>query len=457
LNLLFISNYSLTPLYIEVGKYLKEKGYKIYWIVCSNEWELILKKEFDESCITRLKRNIINNKYQNFDVYIPLNEVLYIDREIKCWQSSESSKYLINLHDIIKNVLISNSIDCVFSENTWAHEIICAMLCQIDPEISAKHFSAHPVRIPDGRFAFFKDFLLYKLTSVSNVKSPLDLSDFFPENKEITIQDNVIVKRNTSLLYWYSKLVNFLTRPLMDIQDPTWNGAGRINSLSRAGSHLFRSLTYRFVYKLDVSKLDEMSKKYKLYVYAFHKEPETAINNKGRYYENQYQCILNIWRKLPQGSILLLKEHRVSIGDRGYFYFKKLVRLGNVFVLPENIPFEMLLKYCDACITISGTMAYEFALHNKVGITFAKTYFNKLKYSINLTNDDLTKGTNLDAIIREKVSRNMAMSNLEYCKYLSSRSYEGCIGDVNNLPEVMNASNIEKVCTGFQDLISGSI
>ena len=325
MNLLFVSNGSLTPVYSAVAKHLESLGNKIFWVVTEHNWQNYLCKDFNSSSILYVKKDIKLESPKTLNISIPLNEIILIDRELKSWGNEYSSLYISNLHHKIKDFLLSNQIKIAFSENSWAHEIIISMLCDFDNEINCLHFSPHNVRIPDNRFALFSNFLLYK--TISRKKSSDKISpNFYKSNSEIKKQDDIISKRRNSKIAWLRKLYSFVFHPDFDNNSPTWWGSDRKHSFERVMKQLLNSFTYKFVNKIGREEISRLAQDTQLYIYALHKEPETSVNNKGRYYESQAQCIINIWRKLPVGTVLLIKEHRVSIGDRGYFYFKKLCR-----------------------------------------------------------------------------------------------------------------------------------
>lgn len=452
MNLLFVSNGSLTPVYAVVAKHLESLGHNIFWIVSEDKWRESLSYSFSPNSILRIARTLDYDLTKPSNVSIPLNEIIFIDRELKYWKSDLSSLYICNLHHKIKDFLLSNKINFTFCENTWAHEIIISMMCDFDDEIDCLNFSPANLRIPDNRFAFFSNFLL---NETKDRRHSLDKvpSNFFENRSEIRKQDDIIVKKRKSKSVWAKKLVSFIIRPDYDEKSPTCWGTSRINSFKRNMKQLFNAFSYRFVSKIGSEQILKLSEEKQLYIYAFHKEPETSINNKGRYYENQAQCIINIWRKLPVGSVLLIKEHRVSIGDRGYFYFKKLLKLGSIRVVDENVDSAYLLQKCDACFTVSGTMAYEFALYQKPAFTFAKVFFNSLKYCSELSISELTKGDDMNSIIKRLIMDKPGLSNEEYATQLSDLSYPGRIDDTTDQPGVMDSSNIDNLCTAFAEHI----
>lgn len=452
MNLLFCSNGSLTPVYSSIAKHLQRQGHNIFWFVTEDKWYQSLLKSFNKDSILMVTKELEYSNSKPPEISIPLNEIVFTDRELKAWRSVDSLEYIKNLHHNVKDFLLANQINCGFSESTWAHEIMVSMLCDLDNAVECAHYSPTSLRIPDNRFTFFADFLLSEPALRPNVSRKCE-SDFLESRSDIKVQDDLIAGQRASKAVWMQKLYSFVVSQNFDKGSPTCWGARRKTRFFRNIKQLFNAFTYKFVARLNREQITRLAAESTLYVYALHKEPETSITNKGRYYENQMTCIINIWRKLPANTVLLIKEHRVAVGDRGYFFFQKLIRMGSIRVVDETVESDFILEKCAVCFTISGTMAYEFALRQKPAFTFAKVFFNKLKYCSELSLSELRKGDDMDSIIARLIYHKPGLSNDDYASWLRSSSYSGRIDDVTTLPEVMSDLNIFNLCRAFTELL----
>ena len=446
-SILFVSNYTLTELYLRLALELEKEGYTAYWLCAAREWEAKLLEHFPVERVTKLDRALRDQPVTDVVPTIPLNEIRYIDREVSTWAPHKAEAYMLNAHAKIKNLLVEHDICAAFSENTWAHEIMVAMLCQFDPAVRARHFSPHPLRIPDQRIAFFSNFLLNEMMPAGRDSGKLDVEDLFAKRGDIARQDTKIVarkKRNS--IQSSQRLANLILRWRNDASDPTWRGSSRAHVLQRVMRRWIRALSYRLLRPMPPKDFVRLAAHIPVYVYAFHKVPETAINNKGRYYEDQAACILDLWRKLPPGAVLAIKEHRVSIGDRGWLYFSRLLRLSNVVLLDHRTDSATIREHAKACFTISGTMAYEFALSGKPGVTFAPTFFNSLRYSFNITKAHFTDGRTLDQIVEENTQH--GFSPQEYAAHLAAHSHDGEVNEPLLEPRVLADANIALLVEG---------
>lgn len=446
-NILFVSNYTLTDLYLRLAQELEKAGYTAYWLCTAQEWEAKLKNHFPAERVRKLDRSLRDTPASEMVPTIPLNEIRHIDREVSTWAPAKAEAYMLNAHAAIKTMMVENNIFAAFSENTWAHEIMVAMLCQFDPQVTAHHFSPHPLRIPDQRITFFSNFLLNEMMPSGHDSGALTAQDLLVKRGDIARHDKKIVARkNRTPLQSAMRLANLILRWRNDGSDPTWRGSSRSYVLTRVMRRGACKLGYQMLRPLPPEAFAELAQRRTVYVYAFHKVPETAINNKGRYYEDQAARILDLWRKLPAGGVLAIKEHRVSIGDRGWSYFRKLLRLSNVVLLDHRTDPAVIREHARACFTISGTMAYEFALAGKPGVTFAPTFFNSLRHSFHMTLAHFTDGRTLDQILEENTRDGLDPE--AYAAHLAAHSHDGEVNEPVVEPRVLSDDNIALITQG---------
>ena len=84
-----------------------------------------------------------------------INELLYSDRSLKV--KSESDKnFLINSEKEITNFIKLNNINYIFSEFTWAHEVLINLICKNKPELNCKHYNPGAVELYQIDFYFLK-------------------------------------------------------------------------------------------------------------------------------------------------------------------------------------------------------------------------------------------------------------------------------------------------------------
>lgn len=123
---------------------------------------------------------------------------------------------------------------------------------------------------------------------------------------------------------------------------------------------------------------DELSKK-KYFVYPLHFHPEAATLIQGRWFNNQQEIIEIFAKSLPADTILVVKEHKVSIGRRNINFYKEINKIVNVHFVNENTDVYPLIGNSAGIVTISSSMGLEAVMLNKAVLTFGDIHYNILK------------------------------------------------------------------------------
>lgn len=436
----FVANYHKTAFFSAIAKQLEKSGIDIFWITVSRRLRKALSETNPASRILLLNKETPTSPERAKEIRI--NELIYGDRALRHDRNAE--KYLKSIQQPFLEFISKNSIKLVFGELTWAHEIAFHRLL-LESSSESTYLNPHTIRIPSNRFAFFQD------ESQSVFYNSSATSDDDSESHTIEIRkpdylsiNNNLIKTSQSLRSRLNRIKRFFTEENIDVTDPTIIPRklirlrnGILEEINKEAYHLVKREPVNS--KLLTSK----------YLFApLHKQPEASIDVIGRYYEDQYLNILNIWRNLPSDWLILVKEHTNAIGDRPYSFYRKLQQLRNVILVDENFDSHTLIKNSQFVATVSGTAAYEAALLGKPSITFGKCFFNNFTHCKKL---DLTSLTELDF---EEFSKKPIDNQQSVIKKIIENSFPGNIGDPITNPSVMDARNIADVTSGFLKIIT---
>jgi capsule polysaccharide export protein KpsC/LpsZ len=191
----------------------------------------------------------------------------------------------------------------------------------------------------------------------------------------------------------------------------------------------------------------------KFVLFTLHKQPEASVDNTGRYFEDQLEVIKNIWRILPEDTLLIVKEHSNAIGDRKREFYNKINEYKNVEFVQYNEDSYSLINMCEAVFTISGTVAYEAALMGKPAFTFIPIFFNKLSLCRHISYDDLRDPKTSLSVLINSVQYSEDKDQ-EYTNWIHSNSFEGIISDYNSNPACMEDENVEKIVKAINVIVS---
>ena len=446
-NICFIANYYKTDVFIEIAKALQPHSITTYWIIPNRKQFNSLKQIFPEHQLLYIgKKEVLASQLEPLDFDLKVNELVYGDRVLREESKRWSYDYLLKIQPIVYTFLNQNKISFVFGEVTWAHELIVHRLITAAKDLNCQFLNPHTIRIPNGRFAFFTDEFQSKIKEVllpsENETSKIKLE----KPSYLAINDKLLLKKGT-LKYNIKLLKNFLFRTNQDSNDPTLYSNMLIQFRIRI-AELYNRLIFK--YFVRETAISDLPPNYKKVLFTLHKQPEASIDVIGRYYEDQMNLIINVWRILPNDYILLVKEHSNAIGDRNLNFYKRIKHLRNTFLINNKSDSHKLLEEVEAVFTVSGTIAYEAALKNRKGFTFAPTFFNKLNHCIEVSWKDFAK-KQIQDLSKEKPQ---GLEINEFSSWLIKNSFQGIMSDSYGDPRSMQIENIDDLSTAFLTIIN---
>ena len=104
--------------------------------------------------------------------------------------------------------------------------------------------------------------------------------------------------------------------------------------------------------------------------YPLHFEPEATTLVHGSYFEDQLTVVKNLARSLPAGWELVVKEHFYMRGQRRLGFYRSLLSIPNLRLLPFSVPTNGLILNAEVVAVISSTAGLEAALVGKPVLIF---------------------------------------------------------------------------------------
>ncbi|HTO18657.1 MAG TPA: hypothetical protein VL129_05855 [Pseudomonas sp.] len=441
MNICFVANFYKTYFFHEVAKCLEKQDVNIFWIVVNRKLFDFLCNHYPKERILYI--NKLNSKSrQPIISEFKLNELIYGDRVLR-YEGRWAKDYLRNIQKPFSDFVKENCIKFVFGETTWAHEILFHRLLDCNKDMGAQYLCPHTIRIPNGRFAFFKDEYqseFYEVGSSLNYRGE-QVSFEVAKPDYLKINDKR-VSAARSFKSRVDRVRRYITRENIDPLDPTVTVSRWVSFRKNASEELNRDLI-RFV---NFYKFTEQLSRQKYIFIALHKQPEASIDVIGRYYDDQFSNILNVWRGLPDGWKLLVKEHSNAIGDRSLAFYRNISRLADVILIDPKEDSHSLIRNANFVITVSGTVAYEAALLGVKALTFSPCFFNKFSMCKKLDLELLRTSSLLEVELE-------AGNDCEVKNYIVSNSFCGKIGDPNSDPSCVDPDNIKNVADSFIKLL----
>lgn len=442
-SICFIANFYKTPTFQAIADNLKGFGVSIYWLVPTRRQYAELSKRYGKDNVLLIDRTIIDKTNEPVGDF-KLNELIYGDRVWK-HEMDKGLKYLTNLQRPVYDFIKLNNIRIVFGEDTWSQELLIHRMCNQLKELNCNFYSQMVTRIPNGKFYFFYDEKQYDTVLVKNngQKVVTEVKVVKPDYLEI---NNQTVQTAMSAKGVLNRMKRFFTNENIDKTDPNVI-TDQFIRFKVASQEVVNQQKYRRLKRVSPDFIE--GKKFVLF--GFHKQPEASIDVCGRYFDDQFQNVLNFWRQLPPDWYLVIKEHSNAIGDRSYDFFKKLQRYPRIVLMNEYANAQELMKKAQLVVTNTGTMALEAALQGIPAITLSHVVFNNLNYCKHCNWQTFEQYNSLEDLVNE--IKSLPNNKQEYEKFVAEYAFDGILTDIVTMPNVLNGKNITNLVNAFLSLI----
>ena len=442
-SICFIANFYKTPTFQAIADNLKNEGVSVFWMVPNRKQYVELSKIYGSENVLLIDRTIIDKPNSAIGDF-KLNELIYGDRVWK-YEMEKGLAYLTNLQKPVYDFIKNNHIKIVFGEDTWAQELLIHRMCNQLQELHCNFYSQMVTRIPNGKFHFFYDEKQYKTVLVKNtgVHAATEVKVVKPDYLEI---NNKTVQNAMSAKGVANRVKRFLTNENIDETDPNVITNQRIR-VKVASQEVINQQRYGQLKRVS----PEFVEGKKFVLFGFHKQPEASIDVCGRYFDDQFQNVLNIWRQLPPDWYLVIKEHSNAIGDRSYKFFKELLKYPRIVLMNEYANAQELMKKCQLVVTNTGTMALEAALQGIPAITLSKVVFNNLNYCRHCNWQMMEEYDSLEDLVNE--IKSMPNNKHDYEDFVANYAFDGILTDIVTMPNVLNNENICNLVNAFLTLI----
>ena len=440
----FIANFYKTPTFKAIADNLATYDVKTCWIVPNKLQYDELVKEYGEEVVLLIDRSYVNTPSEPVGDF-KLNEIVFGD--LRVWRHSmdEGLKYLTNIQRPVYDFIKRNNIHLVFGEDTWGQELLIHRMCNQLPELKCCYYSQMVARIPNGKFFFFYDEKQSEFVPVKNTGEHEVLAIKVEKPEYLAINDRLL-KNAMSLRGNMNRAKRFFSNENIHPTDPNVETKRSIR-FKVATREVINQHAYKYLHR----EFPDVLKGKKFVLFGFHKQPEASIDVCGRYFENQYENVLNIWRQLPPDWYLVIKEHSNAIGDRSYRFLNSLRKYPRIILMDEHANAQELMKKCQLVVTNTGTMALEAALQGIPAITLSRVMFNVLNYCRHCNWQDFEKYDSLEQLVSE--IKAMPQNNDDYAKLVEDYAFDGILTDLVTMPDVLNDKNVADLVNSFLSLI----
>ena len=179
-------------------------------------------------------------------------------------------------------------------------------------------------------------------------------------------RDNEVIERHLPSVW--KRALRFalaaLERP--DLFEPVFIRLSLMRNFTWIREPIRSQRALRNAAQYDIDEITELPKRF-IY-YPLHFTPEAAINTPAPFYVDQMRVIDALRQAMPNGCVLVVKEHPVCLPIRRPGFLRKLRRLPGVVVAKVTMPSLELVKRAAVTATVTGTAALEAFLLGRPAI-----------------------------------------------------------------------------------------
>lgn len=447
-----VSGYK-TPLFFNIAKRMEEKHQvKSLWISPNKEWAdwlinqgakkediLDISKYWNKTTGSDRGKEILTAIEKTLPYSI--STIIKIDRNLR----NKPQKYAINYLEILAektySFLENQNITTIFSEQTWAFDIIPAYIAE---SLGAESLAPHTVRFPSDHFGFFKGALHEKMLKTTNKTSTNDFGkELLQEFRNKDIKPFYFLGNNKLP----ALKLNYIKKALKHLN---WSNDETKNTTAKLISMRLKELINSGSIKKEISKWETEPCKNKYVLLTLHKQPEASVDLLDHYNSQQLELAINIANALPMNYKLMIKEHSNAIGDRGLKWFKKLKEIHNVQLVNPYIPVRPFIEKSEVVISVSGTVCLETGLLGKKAICTANVFFKDVLALSDCSIKEIAKHAKNEF---SDISAPSEDTILNYLNSILSDSFKGVFSDVQSIPGVIEEPNLSNVVAGFEYVI----
>jgi len=373
--------------------------------------------------------------------------VINADRRLIDLPKSEANAYINRLEDWWENFLSNSDLSFVFSELSWAHEIVG---CLIAKKKYINWFSVCESKILERHVFIFSDFSRKNLVYNKKIDTYLLKKSLRKLQKKKSQTENFEILNKKHLLT-FDQLKWFLDSVRLDlfgfknpiVQYPAYK------VLNRKFFHFFQYHSVKkFFSNIEINRQS--------IVLCLHVQPESSVDVACFNYRNQVEVCLKLNEIISKDYDLIVKPHPHGRSQWSPSFYNKLI-MSKIKICNPSINISTLAKNDNvvAIGSIGGFAPVESQINNCVGFHIEESAFSSLLEggAIGLSDIGFSK---LKKVIDENQQKNGNDRFKQNLSILLSYAFPGSSHPLNRNKWVMEEDNISKWSSIFKVLLKNS-
>jgi hypothetical protein len=193
------------------------------------------------------------------------------------------------------------------------------------------------------------------------------------------------------------------------------------------------------------------------FYFPLHIQPEATPDIVSPFYNKQLFLIEQITKALPNGMILLIKEHPNKASGVSFKERLRLLKSQTVKFISPMVKSTDLIKYSRGVITIAGTAGIEARYLKKPALLFSEIYFGDFLANVTKCYDFSQLPVKLKEMAQNAEDTEFCKSDediIEFFHTMEANTYTGYIYDPFIDKEVLKPQNVKLIATAINIFIN---
>ncbi len=377
------------PVFLPFAQRLEKDGFKIFWInsrPLTSQWLLAQGIQKKRICDTLEVNLSVADQAEAIRILsefeqpgLPLiHSIILMDRILRHASYKDALLYLAQSAITIKKFLLEKDIQLVSSGRDTALQLLTMLICK---KLNIFWGCVTRVKLPNDRFGFSPTHQadeFYRIRDVQRKDYETAASWLTRFRSDSLIKPRAIPKISGFMRYFVlvkKFLLVFLTHSKHYIKTRSYRripGSSFSFYIRNLLNEIRNYIYYRFFLKFDQC-IEEP-----FVLYGLHRQPESSIDVRGAFFDEQLTLIKQIIRSIPTTHKLYVKVHFSDVAGQSPSFYRKLKKYPGVKLINPDINSRELIEGASVIITNSGAMGQEGGYLGKPVITMSKTFWCKL-------------------------------------------------------------------------------
>lgn len=386
-NIVLVNYYN--PIFWPFAQRLESDGFQVFWInsrPISSQWLRNLGVPNERICEVMEQASTISQESEAVQIvsefeqpHLPtINSIILMDRVLKHGPYKDALVYLAQSAQIIKKFLLDRDIRLVSSGRDTSLQLLTMLICK---KLDIFWGCVTRVKLPSERFGFtvtHQGDEFYKIREAQKDDYERAAKWLYEYRSDFAMRPLALLKiRGFNKLFartgkYLSTFAIHLNHNLKTRSDRKVPGSSFRLYMGNYLREIRNYSYYRFFLKFSQPEEEPFV------LYGLHRQPESSVDVRGAFFDDQLALIKQIARSLFCTHKLYVKVHFSDVAGQSAQFYKAIKGLPGVKLVDPDVDSRELIRRASVIVTNSGAMGQEGGYLGRPVIAMSKMFWCKL-------------------------------------------------------------------------------